>query len=662
MNLSQQLASHVVQANNLRYTLFESLKITHAMHTRLLSINEIMPPRSHKPNLEKALRHDCVIRSDWQYLIDTLEAVLHSTCTARIVIISEYLSIDYEMTDRERWWALDRALAHTYVLRIWQLYDQIKSEGRIQIRTVPFRGIDTVLQEFGVTEYIDQSQHAFTVVPASRQANRIIWEDTSVQRVNWSMQEFDTLWQHPWGMSITDDHLERLMKANEIHPVAVRAAHLDWLTPADIHVLTQLVHAVQQGERKVHIVNSYTALIIRMVYLAQLYIHHQRRRVLVCVPDRYVPDIHVMVTNLQLTPHIHEFIDICGESGMASMRQHMHEYSCVLITDEIANDCAHEYVFATQRSIIVFAMRTHISNAMSLWRIIKCLAYGDDRLLGSPQSPWQQQGAVQRLLTMHLTDDVAHAWEWLRNPLPTSALHPVFARIRTSLRVSEMQTIAHRLALHTQLVPSDRIALSNFFGEYVARYSPITSATITDLVQHNPSHTQYVEFDHGMCLHDINAVIHHLTATLRQKQHCLCWIGEGIDILPIQRACQAIERVRFVYMSDRIISVDGQIIPVVMLCDILQSGETCIVVATPSVRALVWQVIHLIDVTFALAVGQAPLISNRKRMMNGVHRRYHWDATQQRQIETIINDETVNQFAPLELAEITGELVYQIVQ
>jgi hypothetical protein len=99
-----------------------------------------------------------------------------------------------------------------------------------------------------------------------------------------------------------------------------------------------------------------------------------------------------------------------------------------------------------------------------------------------------------------------------------------------------------------------------------------------------------------------------------------------------------------------------------MLRDILQSGETCIVVATPSVRALVWQVIHLIDVTFALAVGHAPLISNRKRMMSGVHRRFTWDAMHHRAIEAIINDDTVNHFAPLQLAEITGELVYQIVQ
>lgn len=632
------------------------------MHTRLLSLNEIMPPRSHKPDLIKALRHDCVIRSDWQYLIDTLEAVLNSTCTARIVIISEYLSIDYEMTDHERWWALDRALAHTYVLRIWQLFDQIKSEGRVQIRIVPFRGIDTVLQEFGVTEYIDQSQHAFTVVPASRQANRIVWEDTSNQRVIWSTQEFDSLWNHPWGMSMTDEHLERLMKANEVHPVAVRAAHLDWLTPADIHVLTQLVHAVQQSERKVHIVNDYTTLIIRMVYLAQLYIHHQRQRVLVCVPDKHLSDIQVMVVNLQLTPYIHEFIDICCASTLNSMRPHLQDYSCVLLTDDIAITCPQEFVSTTQSAVIVFAMRTHLANVMDLWRIIKHLAHGDDRILGSPQSLWQQESAVQRLLTMQLTDDVEKVWEWFRNPLPPSAQHPIFARIRTSLRVSEMQKIAHRLALHTQLVPSDRTALGNFFAEYVAHYSPITAATITDLVQHNPSHTQYVEFDHGMCLHDINAVIHHLTATLRQKQHCLCWIGEGIDILPIQRACQAIERVRFVYMSDRIISVDGQIIPITMLRDILQSGETCIVVATPSVRALVWQVIHLIDVTFALAVGQAPLISNRKRMMNGVHRRYVWDHMQNQQIETRINDDTINQFAPLELAEITGELVYQIVQ
>jgi hypothetical protein len=632
------------------------------MHTRLLSINEIMPPRSHKPDLEKAIRHDCVIRSDWQYLIDTLEAVLHSTCTARIVIISEYLSIDYEMTDRERWWALDRALAHTYVLHIWQLYDQIKSQGRVQIRVVPFRGIDTVLQEFGVTEYIDQSQHAFTVVPASRQANRIVWEDTSTQRVHWSAQEFDALWQHPWGMTITDEHLERLMKANEVHPVAVRAAHLDWLTPADIHVLTQLVHAVQQGDRKVHVVNSYTALIIRMVYLAQLYIHHQRQRVLVCVPDMHLADIQVMVTNLQLTQHIHEFIDICSIAELTQLRPRIHDYSCVLMTDEVANNPAHEFVFATQRAIVVFVMRLHLANAMELWHIIKYLAHGDDRLLGSPQSLWQQQSAVQRLLHLAIPEEIDQAWEWYRNPLPTSALHPVFARIRTSLRVSEMQTIAHRLALRTQLVQSDRTVLSGFFAEYVARYSPITSATITDLVQHNPSHTQYVEFDQGMCAHDINAVIHHLTASLRQKQHCLCWIGDGIDIMPIQRACQAIERVRFVYMSDRIISVDGQIIPIVMLRDILQSGETCIVVATPSVRALVWQVIHLIDVTFALAVGQAPLISNRKRMMSGVHRRLTWDAIQHRPVETLINDDTVNQFAPLQLAEITGELVYQLVQ
>lgn len=632
------------------------------MHTRLLSINEIMPPRSHKPDLEKALRHDCVIRSDWQYLIDTLEAVLHSTCTARIVIISEYLSIDYEMTDRERWWALDRALAHTYVLRIWQLYDQIKSQGRVQIRVVPFRGIDTVLQEFGITEYIDQSQHAFTVVPASRQANRIVWEDTSAQRVHWSSHEFDTLWHHPWGMTITDEHLERLMKANEVHPVAVRAIHLDWLTPADIHVLSQLVHAIQQGERKVHIVNSYTALIIRMVYLAQLYIHHQRQRVLVCVPDTQLSDIQVMLANLQLTHHIHEFIDICCSTDIAHLRPHIHEYTCVLMTDEVANTPTYDCVFAGECAIVVFAMRSHLANAIDLWKLIKQLAYGDDRLLGSPQSLWQQQMPVQRLLNASMTDTIEHAWEWYRNPLPPSALHPVFARIRTSLRVNEMQTIAHRLALHTQLVPSDRNVLSSFFAEYVTRYSPITTATITDLVQYNASHTQYLEFDHGMCLHDINVVIHHITATLRQKQHSLCWIGEGIDIMPIQRACQAIERVRFVYMSDRIISVDGQIVPIVMLRDILQSGDTCIVVATPSVRALVWQVIHLIDVTFALAVGQAPLISNRKRMMNGVHRRFRWDAVHHRHVESIINDDTVNQFAPLQLAEITGELVYQIVQ
>lgn len=633
------------------------------MQTRLLSLNEIMPPQSHKPDLQKALRHDCVIRSDWQYLIDTLEAIVHSTCTARIVVISEYLSIDYEMAEHERWWALDRALAHTYILRIWQLFAQIKAQGRVQMRIVPFRGIDTVLQEFGVTEYIDQSYRAFTVVPASRQANRIVWEDTTPQRVEWSNREFEALWHHPWGMAITDDHLDRLMKANEVHPVAVRAAHLDWLTPADIHVLTQLVHTAQQGERKVHIVNNYTALIIRMVYLAQLYIHHQRQRVLVCVPDMHLPDMHVMVVNLQLTQHIHEFIDICGASALASMRPHIDAYSCVLMTDEVINDGAHEFVCASQRSVIVFAMRAHLSHAIDLWRLVKHLAHGDDRLLGSPQSLWQQQGAVERLLALQGNNEgVEQAWEWFRNPLPASAVHPVFARIRTSLRVSEMQTIAHRLALHTQLVPSDRTALINFFGEYVARYSPVPSATITDLVQHNPSHTQYVEFDHGMCLHDINAVIHHLTATLRQKQHCLCWIGEGIDVLPIQRACQAIERVRFVYLSDRIISVDGQIIPIVMLRDILQSGETCIVVATPSVRALVWQVIHLIDVTFALAVGHAPLISNRKRMMIGVHRRFSWDYMQNQQVETRINDDTINQFAPLELAEITGELVYQIVQ
>lgn len=632
------------------------------MHTRLLSINEIMPPRSHKPDLAKALRHDCVIRSDWHYLIDTLEAVLHSTCTARIVIISEFLSIDYEMTDRERWWALDRALAHTYMLRLWQLYDQIKSQGRVQIRIVPFRGIDTVLQEFGVTEYIDQSHHAFTVVPASRQINRIVWEDTSPQRVTWSIQEFDNLWQHPWGMTITDEHLERLMKANEVHPVAIRAVHLDWLTPADIHVLTQLVHAVQQGERKVHIVNSYTALIVRIVYLAQLYIHHQRQRVLICIPDIYVPDVQVMIVNLQLTPHIHEFIDVCGHTGIAQLRVSMHEYSCVLTTNEITKDSTHEYLFNHERAVIVFALRNHLPHAMDLWHIIKQLAQRDDRLLGSPQSLWQQQTAVHRLLHTGLPDDIESAWEWYRNPLPNSVQHPVFARIRTSLRVNEMQTIAHRLALHTQLAPSDRSVLSNFFAEFVARYSPITSATVTDLVHHNPSHTQYVEFDYSMCIHDMNTVIHYLTATLRQKQHSLCWIGDGIDVLPIQRACQAVERVRFVYMSDRIISVDGQIIPINMLRDILQSGETCIVVATPSVRALVWQVIHLIDVTFALAVGQAPLISNRKRVMNGIHRRFHWDALQHRQIETIINDDAVNQFAPLQLAEITGELVYQIVQ
>jgi hypothetical protein len=632
------------------------------MHTRLLSINEIMPPRSHKPDLEKALRHDCVIRSDWQYLIDTLEAILHSTCTSRIVVISEYLSIDYEMTDRERWWALDRALAHTYVLRIWQLYDQIKSQGRVQIRVVPFRGVDTVLQEFGVTEYIDLTQHAFTVVPASRQANRIVWEDKSPPRVDWSITEFDRLWHHPWGMTITDEHLERLMKANEVHPVAVQAAHLDWLTPADIHVLSQLVQAVQQGERKVHVVTSYTALIIRMVYLAQLYIQHQRQRVLICIPDMYLTDIQVMVINLQLSPHIHEFIDICSGSSITLTRQTAHEYSCILMTDEIAKAATNEILFVNQHPIIVFALRAHLSNTMDLWRIIKQLAHADDRILGSPQSLWQQQHAVQRLLQSGISDELEHNWEWYRNPLPASELHPVFARIRTSLRINERQMIAHRLALHTQLVESDRSVLSSFFAEYVARYSPITSATVTDLVQHNASHTQYIEFDHGMCLNDINTVIHHLTATLRQKQHSLCWIGEGIDILPIQRACQAIDRVRFVYMSDRIISIDGQIIPIVMLRDIFQSGETCIVVATPSVRALVWQVLHLIDVTFALAIGQAPLISNRKRMMSGVHRRFSWDPVQHRQIETIINDNTVNQFAPLQLAEITGDLVYQIVQ
>jgi hypothetical protein len=49
-------------------------------------------------------------------------------------------------------------------------------------------------------------------------------------------------------------------------------------------------------------------------------------------------------------------------------------------------------------------------------------------------------------------------------------------------------------------------------------------------------------------------------------------------------------------------------------------------------------------------------------MMSGVHRRFTWDAVHHRPTDTIINDDTVNQFAPLQLAEITGELVYQIMQ
>ncbi len=632
------------------------------MHTRLLTLNEIVPPRSHRPSLEKALRHDCVIRSDWQYLVDTLEAVLHSSCTARIVIISEFLAIDYEMADHDRWWALDRALAHTYNLRIWQLYDQIKTQGRIEMCVVPFRGVETVLQEFGVTQYIDQSHFAFTVVPASRLANRIVWEDASESRVTWSIQEFDNLWSHPWGMVVTNEHLDRLMKAHEVHPVAVKAAHLDWLTPADIHVLNQLVDVVRSGGRKLHLVSSYTSLIVRMVSLAHLHIHHQRQRVLICVPDTSVSDIHIMMQQLQLLVNVHEFLEVISISEITNVSNHMHEYACVLLTDDVITAPGLEQIMTHPCACVVFAQRTTIQSASDMWRIIKLLARADESLLGSPQSLWQQHAAVQRLLVHGQPSDDEQCWDWYRNPLPASELHPVFARVRTSLRINEMQTIAHRMAWQTQLVPSDRTVLQNFFLEYIARYSPLTQATVSDLNHYNSAHTQYVEFDYATCINDINTVIHTITTTLRHKQHCLCWIGEGIDVLPIQRACQAIEHVRFVFMSDRMISVDGQIIPSNYLKTIVQSGETCIVMATPSVRTLVWHVLQYIDTTIALAVGSAPLISNRKRTMRGIHRRVTWDQHAQRPLECIIADVNEQQYAPLQLAEVTGELVYQIVQ
>ncbi|MBM4414013.1 MAG: hypothetical protein FJ040_11300 [Chloroflexi bacterium] len=632
------------------------------MHTRLLTLNETMPPRSHRPNLEKALRHDCVIRSDWQYLIDTLEAVLNSSCTARVVIISEFLAIDYEMTDHDRWWALDRALAHSYNLRVWQLYDQIKAQGRIEMCVVPFRGVETVLQEFGVTQYIDQSYYAFTVVPASRQANRIVWEDASPPRVTWSMQEFENLWSHPWGMLVTSEHLDRLMKAHEVHAVAVKAAHLDWLTPSDIHVLNQLVAVVRSGGRKLHLVTSFTSLIVRMVYLAHLHIHHQRQRVLICVPDMFIPDVQVMMQQLQLLVNVHEYLEVVSAAEIATVAHHGDEFACVLLTDDVISTTGIEHVLAKSCACVVFAQRSSVHTASDVWRVIKFLARADESLLGSLQSLWQQQATVQRLLTHGQPTDDEQCWDWYRNPLPASELHPVFARVRTSLRINEMQTIAHRMAWHTQLVPSDRTVLLNFFHEYIARYSPLTQATVSDLNHFNSAHTQYIEFDYATCINDINAVIHTITTTLRHKQHCLCWFGEGIDVLPIQRACQAIEHVRFVLISDRMISVDGQIISSNLLKSMLQSGDTCIVMATPSVRSLVWHVLQYIDTTIALAVGPEPLISNRKRTMSGIHRRFHWDALQHRQIETIVNDDAANLFTPLQLAEITGELVYQIVQ
>ncbi len=174
-------------------------------------------------------------------------------------------------------------------------------------------------------------------------------------------------------------------------------------------------------------------------------------------------------------------------------------YECVIVDEahrsrrrRVNDRCVHEHAepnklmaflgdISNRTKSLLLATATPVQlHPVEAWDLLGLLANGNDFVLGNVWSEWRNPANCLPLIQGReaMSELLADAWNWIRNPLPPGKEHPAFAKIRRSLAMDDSAFVAPGDALdklsrpdHTQLrrISDDFARYHNPFIRHIVR-------------------------------------------------------------------------------------------------------------------------------------------------------------------------------------------------
>lgn len=598
------------------------------MHTRLLHSDEITPPLDQYPDVTHAIRVECVLAADWPYVEGFLGRIYAASCSARILIhLPEYYG-DPTMHPDSRAWLLEKVLLQHSHASVWHRARLLLALERAEIRFISHHGLEFFQQPFGVISQADGTNTLFTLMSTPSAVHRLLWVDNQLDRVQWGQREFHALWHHAHVLPCTSERIERLLHLPAPYRAPIAPAWAAWLVPDDINFIHHMAMHVSTPLRFLHRCRFAEHRLVRATYYAVVRAHAGKQVTIVGAED-WLLQVRALLQLWQCGPAVTERITLLPPDAVAAGAA-IGEVCCAtaeVFTPALVSHSAVQAALYRSIDVVLFALKADFIEMADLSAVLARLATGCEHVFGNSVSRWRRPTCIAEIAqTPALADsaDISEIWEWVRNPLPPSANHPLFHDIRINLRIGESQNIAHRMALTTQLSARLQERLYQFFPEFLKHMTPWSRFIVDDNEMQHASFLQEVTIEALAWDMAQTHIIQRISAILRMHKHCLFWVDHAVDTVPLRTVCQSLPQVAVIYIGEQDCTVNGQMSLLHLLPGIVQT-HTCLVLVTPAAAHRTLAILPYLDITLRFATTTPTLATHIKRWAIGRHEAWEWD-------------------------------------
>jgi hypothetical protein len=600
------------------------------MHTRFLHSDEITPPPMEQyPDVSQAIRVECVLAADWHYVEGFLGRIYAASCSARILIhLPEYYG-DPTMHPDSRAWLLEKVLLQHSRASVWHRALLLLALERAEIRFISHHGLEFFQQPFGTISHADGTSTLFTLMPTPSAVHRFLWVDHQPDRVQWGQREFEALWQHPHVLPCSPDRIERMLHPRAPYRAPIVAAWAAWLVPDDINLVCHLATHTTTPLRYVHRCRFAEHRLVRATYYAVVRAQ-AGKRVAIIGDEDWLLHVRALLQHWQCAAELSERIALLSPATVAAARAPFAEVWCATaeaFTPEFVHHSTVQAALYRGVDVVLFGLKADLADMAELAAVLVRLATGCEHVFGNSVSRWRRPTCINELQQSSMlaeSADLSEIWEWVRNPLPPSDAHPICHDIRTNLRIGDSQNIAHRMALTTQLSPRLQERLYQFFPEFLKHMTPWSRFIVDDNEMQHAAFLQEVTIEATAWDMAQSHIIQRISAILRMQKHCLFWVDQAVDTVPLRTVCQALPHVAVIYIGEQDCTVNGQMSLLHLLPNIIQT-HTCLVLGTPAAAHRILAILPYLDITLRFATAAPALATHIKRWAIGRHEAWYWD-------------------------------------
>ncbi len=598
------------------------------MHTRFLHTDEITPPLEQYPDLTHAIRVDCVLAADWHYVEGFLARLYAASCSARILIhIPEYYG-DPTMHPDSRAWLLEKVLLQYSRISVWQRAHLLLTLERAEIRCISRHGLEYFQQPFGIISQADGSSTLFTLMPTPSAVHRLLWVDNQPDRVQWGTREFHTLWEHAFVLHCSHERIERLLHPPAPYRAPITPTGAAWLVPDDVNLIGHLAMHDATPLRYLHRCRFAVHRLVRTTYYAVVRAQAGKLVTIIGAED-WLLQVRALLQQWQCADSVMQRIRVCTPADVAQSTVYA-EVWCATAdawTPEFVQQSVVQAALYRGVDVVLFGLKADLTDVAELSALLARLATGCEHVFGNSVSRWRRPTCIaelQQAPALANNADISEIWEWVRNPLPPSDAHPLFHDIRTNLRISDSQNIAHRMALTTQLSPRLQERLYQFFPEFLKHMTPWSRFIVDDNEVQHAAFLQEVTIEATAWEMAQSHIIQRISAILRMQKHCLFWVDQAVDTVPLRTVCQALPQVAVVYIGEQDCTVNGQPSLLHLLPALVQT-HTCLVLVTPAAVHRTIAILPFLDITLRFATATPTVTTHIKRWAIGRHEAWYWD-------------------------------------